>query len=323
MSKNIINKKMKKNDEKCAPHIKYNERSCFSHEQLIKIANAYNEHIKNNKKNDYIVIENQSKKQLVLSITGKLKGICDDQICWLKQDFIKKMVNDDLLNNVFRPKGPSGTKWLNTTNINDIMKQYEQKYKDYIFFGAVPIDFDNPSVSIIKNINYDDLYSDGIHKIGFVFNLDEHWQNGSHWCALYCNIHHEKNQIFFFDSYGTKPNKRIMRLMNRISKWCYANNKKIFGGSNDINNSLNKIDDYNIDTETFNELLGGKKKFFLKKLDIRHNKIRHQFKGSECGVYSVNFILRLLNGETFEYITENITLDDKVNECRDEYFRFE
>jgi Ulp1 family protease len=56
------------------------------------------------------------------------------------------------------------------------------------------------------------------------------------------------------------------------------------------------------------------------KSDIQHNKIRHQQKGSECGVYSINFILRLLKGETFDEITNNITLDEEVNKCRKVYF---
>ena len=53
---------------------------------------------------------------------------------------------------------------------------------------------------------------------------------------------------------------------------------------------------------------------------ILYNKHRHQYKGSECGVYSINFIIRLLDGETFEHITRNKTLDDEMNECRKKYF---
>ena len=59
---------------------------------------------------------------------------------------------------------------------------------------------------------------------------------------------------------------------------------------------------------------------YLKDFDIRYNKIRHQFKNSECGVYSMNFIIRLLNGESFNAITQNITKDDDMNECRKVYF---
>ena len=35
-------------------------------------------------------------------------------------------------------------------------------------------------------------------------------------------------------------------------------------------------------------------------LNVEYNRNRHQFKNSECGVYSINFILRLLEGESFE-----------------------
>jgi DNA polymerase/3'-5' exonuclease PolX len=42
-----------------------------------------------------------------------------------------------------------------------------------------------------------------------------------------------------------------------------------------------------------------------KDYDVRYNKIQHQFKNSECGVYSMNFIIRLLGGETFDEIVNN------------------
>ena len=54
---------------------------------------------------------------------------------------------------------------------------------------------------------------------------------------------------------------------------------------------------------------------------IKYNKIRHQFKNSECGVYSINFVVRLVGGESFEDITNNITNDEKMNGCRKAYFR--
>jgi hypothetical protein len=55
--------------------------------------------------------------------------------------------------------------------------------------------------------------------------------------------------------------------------------------------------------------------------DVRYNKIQHQFKNSECGVYSMNFIIRLLGGETFDDIVNNITDDITMNNCRKIYFR--
>ena len=57
-------------------------------------------------------------------------------------------------------------------------------------------------------------------------------------------------------------------------------------------------------------------------MNIDYNKIRHQFKNSECGVYSVNFILRILQGDSFKNICDKIITDDQINECRKIYFRF-
>ena len=62
-----------------------------------------------------------------------------------------------------------------------------------------------------------------------------------------------------------------------------------------------------------NNLLGG--------FDIRYNNIQHQFENSECGVYSINFIVRLLQGEKFNDIINNVTTDGKMNQFRKEYFR--
>ena len=58
----------------------------------------------------------------------------------------------------------------------------------------------------------------------------------------------------------------------------------------------------------------------LKNMDLQYNQIQHQFGNSECGVYSINFILRLVQGETFENITKNITKDEEMNKNRKKYF---
>ena len=58
------------------------------------------------------------------------------------------------------------------------------------------------------------------------------------------------------------------------------------------------------------------------KIHIDYNRNRHQYKNSECGVYSLNFILRLLNGNKFNDIVSKKVLDDEINQCRDKYFKF-
>ena len=57
-----------------------------------------------------------------------------------------------------------------------------------------------------------------------------------------------------------------------------------------------------------------------KKYDIRYSQIRNQYKNSECGVYSMNFIIRLLHGTKFDKIISQKVPDDTINECREVYF---
>ena len=42
--------------------------------------------------------------------------------------------------------------------------------------------------------------------------------------------------------------------------------------------------------------------------------MQHQNKNTECGIYSISFILRLLNGETFDDINNNRVDDDNVHD---------
>ena len=55
----------------------------------------------------------------------------------------------------FRPIAPEGKfEWLNTLNIDDVMKQYEKKYSDFEFLGTVPMDFDDLPVLGIKDHDF-------------------------------------------------------------------------------------------------------------------------------------------------------------------------
>ena len=292
-------------DLKCAPSKKNTNDSCFTLEQLKNMCESFNKFIIEDKINGNPIKINDNKRNLVIQLTDRLKGKCNNQICWLKQKFVKDLDDDELFNNTFRPKGPQGKfEWLNTIQINEVMKQYEYKYKDFKFYGAIPIDFDDLPFLGIKNINFNEIYPDK-KKLGFVFNLDEHWKSGSHWVSLYADL--EKSEIYFFDSYGKRPEKRIRELVKRISKWCY--------NKHECNDSCSFSD------ESVSYMIKNSKNYVEDVLAVEFNSNRHQYKDSECGVYSLNFILRLLNGNSFNDITKNKVLDDKINDCRDVYFR--
>jgi len=286
-------------DTKCAPNKKYKEKSCFSIDDLKQIAYSYNKlhgneiKITNNKRH---LLE-----QLIKKIKTKYR--CVNQLCWLKIDIVKNLNNKSINNYTFRPKGAKNKfDWLSTRDIDNVIYQYEKKYKSLKYLGTVPYDFESLTDLSIKNIDFNQLINSGKHKIGMVINLDYHYQSGSHWVALYADL--LKKQVYFFDSFAKKPQKRIKNFITKIVKFIYKYH---------FNEELNII---SIFDNNINSYI--KKK--IKKIDIRYNTKQHQFNDSECGVYSINFIIRLAGGETFDYITNNITKDDEMNKCRQVYF---
>lgn len=275
---------IEKDSLKCAPGVNYSEGSCFSLDKLIRIAKKFNN------KYDYTINTSLPKKDLlrVLIKNIKEKKKCEGDSCILELNIYNK--GDKDIVNTLRPKGPRYTnKWLSNINIDDVMKQYENKYIKFKYLGTVPSDFEKIEFLKIKDLNFKNLLNKNKYKIGMVINLDTSDGSGTHWVSLYMNL--KRRQLYFFDSYGKKPMKSIFNFMNRV---------------------YNEFTKRNLDYNNINT---------NKKFKVRYNMIQHQQKNSECGVYSMNFIIRLLNGEKFSDITKNITDDDNMFECRKSYFR--
>jgi len=226
------------------------------------------------------------RKNMLSAIDKKLKDKCTTHKCWTRQKFTRLMeasAYEELSKYTHRPDAPHGKfTWLSTIDINDVMSQYQKKHPDFIFFGAVPMDFSSLKQLEISSVDFNKLNKKGIRKLGVVFNLDNHDQPGSHWVAMFADL--EKGYIFYFDSYGTVPEPRVRDLMRKIVA---------FMRSKDI---------------PFN------------KIRAEYNKTQHQRKNSECGVYSMNFIIRLLEGDDFVEVCKNVVNDDSINKCREIYF---
>ena len=286
------------------------KESCFTIEALRKIASKWNEtHPMMKIEFDTIT----SGKTLWSSINNVMKYKCNNEVCWMKQDFIKNSyLAKELLKNFkpFMPKtwSENPREWLNTIDIRDVMNQYEIKYPSFEFIGPVPMDFDTKLgfgecvVDELCKISLDSLKKKGKTKIGVIFNLDKHTQSGSHWVAMHCNINYNtgtdtgtdtdtdtstgtntstKGEICYWDSYGIKPNPEVVVLMNKLKEQ----------GST----------------------LGHD-------IEIKINKNRHQYKNSECGMYCIYFITSLLDGKTFENVVQNIVDDDTMNGKRNDFY---
>jgi hypothetical protein len=254
----------------CAPGNKTVDNTCYSKDQLIKMASLLKINVKNNK------------LKIWEDIRKKLFDKCTNEWCWL--DHIDNLDNDTK-KFTFKPQMPiewvkNKYTWLNTTDIQRVMVQYEKKYKKFRFFGPVPVDCPKDIYCELTDLDIKRLNSRNIDYIGVIFNLDRHDQDGSHWVALFINI--PKSTISYYDSTSSEPPEYIKYFIN---------------------------------------IIGIKLKQLKGKYIYDYNKKRHQYGGSECGVYSMNFIIESLNGKTIEDIQKKQISDSHVNLLRNYLYR--
>jgi Ulp1 family protease len=133
------------------------------------------------------------------------------------------------------------------------------------------------------NFSLKNQIKNGKTKIGIIFNTDPHNKPGQHWISMFINI--KKRQIFFFDSTGDKPAPEIMVLVERIKK--------------EGENMTPKIH-----------------------LHFDSNEgVEHQYGNTECGVYSLFFIVHMLEDKLTEhYLKTHILKDEYMNKFRHVYF---
>jgi len=270
--------------DKCAPapNKKY---TCYSNESLFKIRDQWN------LRHSDRPIRTNEPRIIWKQLRHFMYSTCKRESCWLRQNFMKHNLNQQLRNYTFAPKAPIEWKkkpneWLTSVDILKVMKQYERRYKFFEFIGPSPIDYD-------KHVSHGECVWEelckfqlskfikrGISKIGIVFNTDPHDKDGSHWVALFINI--KKTEIYYFDSYG----ERISKYINRFAK-----EKVIKQGQ----------------------------KFKLK-FNFLKNKKRHQFKESECGMYCIYFIIEMIKGKDFGNFSQKLIPDNKMLALRKKLF---
>jgi hypothetical protein len=228
------------------------------------------------------------KKQLKV----KLGDSCNNEMCWIDKTFGDK-VKEKIKTQLFAPKTPNSWKsnlneWLSSTDILNVMKQYEEAYPNFKFFGPAPIDFDSRKYNNkcvwpeICNINIKTLIDQHIDNIGFIFNTDKHYQSGSHWIALYVDLN--RQIIFFFDSNGSVQPKEISVLIDKIKSQC-------------LEQSIT-----------------------LK--EMNNHGFTHQRSNTECGMYCLYFIVNCLTKKNinFELFKTERIPDKKMEEFRSIYF---
>lgn len=231
--------------------------------------------------------------------TNGLKGTgrgTDKESCWLKQPFVKESVAKQIREFAFAPEAPkewnqNPNEWLSSLEIENVMKQYEKAYKCFKFIGPSPIDFDkriggatNTCVwNELCNFSIEKLMKEGKNKIGIIFNTDTHDKGGQHWISMFINI--RKGLIYFFDSVGAAAPPEVMTLVNRIKEQGVRLSKSIHF-----------------------------------KFDQNHP-VEHQYGNTECGIYSLFFIVHMLEDKlTSNYLKHHILKDKYMQKFRKIYF---
>lgn len=239
--------------------------SCYTPDILEKIKREYNRHHSSEEEDQ---IKETDTAKIWVALKERLN--CEQEDCWLNQ------IDDPVLRKkidryVFAPDRPpvwhkNKNEWLTNYDIMNVLEQYEQTYKSFDFIGPSPIDFDTVLSTThscvldeLCNFDLEKHAKNGKTKIGIIFNLDEHDKSGSHWVSMFIDLN--LGIIFYFDSAGDSIPREIAKLKNRIMKQ--------------------------------NAQMGRPPmKFYQNAPNV------HQRGTTECGVYSLFFIITMLTGKT-------------------------
>jgi len=276
----------------CSPESNSNY-SCLDDELIIRIGECINKINKNSKEYEIINLDDSVTNihNEISKILKKMTG-CSSEVCWSGFKKLMNLLGNDRENfeESFKPIMP--TKWINdyntwlrTDDIEKCLGQYQEKYEDFYFYGALPIDFDDCSVSNLCSIDLQDHINNGKQRIGIVFNTDPHDESGEHWISFYIDIMGKNLKnipgIYYFDSYGDKPPDEVVKLIKKI---------KAQGEKLDI-----------------------KFKYF-------YNDYSHQKENYQCGMYCIHFIKEMIKGNNFNKLINSKLTDSNMLNKRKEYF---
>jgi hypothetical protein len=271
----------------CSPaKAKINDFSCYNDTSLLKLRELWNARHPDSK------IKSKDSKEIWQALKKNMANVCNEESCWLRQNFAKHDLSKELQFYTFAPQAPTTwrknkNEWLTSVDIINVMKQYEHSDPSFSFLGPSPIDFDAKQLygecvwDELCHFNLMDYLKKNKHKIGMIFNLDEHWKDGSHWVSMFVDV--KTQQICYFDSGGDDIPVEISRLKDRIiqqGKQCHIDFK------------------------------------FRK-----NHPFEHQRYDSECGIYCLYFIESMIKNANFSPFKNKRIPDKEMERHRSIYFR--
>ena len=262
----------------CSPNVHgktVKRQSCLTEDLLVNMKKKYNK-----KKRGKDRIKHKEPQKIWDEFRIKMKN-CNDEQCWISNLYQQEM-RERLHEFIFSPNKPyswakNPNEWLSNFDIEAVMHQYEESDPTFKFIGTTFIDWESDDSVYgcvepeLCKFNLEKEISDKKTKIAVIFNLDKHTGSGTHWTSMFIDI--RDKFIFYFDSNGTKTPKQMLSLVNKIKEQ---------GKNLGIN-------------FTFYE----------------NHPFTHQYSNSECGMYSLFFIITLLTNKVNDKPFK--TVKDKVN----------
>lgn len=232
---------------------------------------------------------------------AKSKTNCDTERCVLTT--LKSTLGADTVNKEldmrFKVEGPRNADWLGDSNIENTLKQWQIKFRDYFpynfnmrNYASYRIDPETGRVidepDSLATINFEDLYARGVRCAACICNTDVYQGRGKHWIALFVDARPSspKWTAEIFDSAGNPP----------LPEWqSWLTKTKI---------QLDELAE------------GGGKPTAI----VRAGNTRFQDSNSECGVYSLFYIWARLNGVPVDDFQNATVADKKMFEFRQHLF---
>ena len=271
----------------CSPNVDKKNYTCYSDDDLHKIRDIWNARHQDKK------INTNDSKEIWLQLKHYYSRICNKESCWVNKLVNDNKLKEDLLDS-FAPETPiewkkNPNEWLSSLDIIEVMQQYEKAYKCFEFLGPSPIDYNSQKLygqCVWEELCHFDLSSHlkkGKYKFGIIFNTDTHDKPGEHWVSLFINV--KKKTIFFFDSVGNKIPNKIKEFVDMVTKQGLQLNPPI----------VFKFDE--------------------------NYPVEHQYKNTECGIYSLFFIVHMLEDKiNSTYLKTHILKDEFIEKFRKIYY---
>lgn len=223
-------------------------------------------------------------KDLRLAMKSKYK--CETEYCVLEKMPGMTKTERNTLRGYFRPDKPDNwdkkpTTWLDSFNIEDVMNQYEDAYPKFEFIGPVPIDFDS------KDGMWGRCIVDELCKL----DINDAKSKGTEMIGI----------IFNLDPHDQPGSHWVCAFVDIPKKAAYYFDSYGYAPPKEVETLLKRLYDQGIE-------------------HIYYNDVRHQRKGSECGMYCLFTVICLLKGRSFHEICSKVVDDDLMNSFRDVLF---